>query len=397
MALRFHDPAKLALTLIALDGVAASLFLVSSDLPPGGALPKLIDDFRPDLIISDEPGAAEEVPQLRWTDELLAREHGIGYNSETEWVLATSGTTGSPKLVAHSLRSLMRTTKVGNERKLRWGQLYDLCRFAGVQVFLQGLLGGRVLLLPAQSASLDSRLRFLRDSQCEALSATPTLWRKVLMTSGMDDWPLKQITLGGEIADASILNALKARFPEARIAHVYASTEAGVGFSVSDGLPGFPLSYLEDGCMTIVEDRLFIATVGGTYLNYSQPIRDLNGFIDTGDVVQVVDERCIFLGRANGAINVGGNKLFPEEVETILLELDEIHAARVFAKPSPITGQIVVAELVVSDAQIEPKAIRKLALDHCASRLERWKIPAMIQIKASLENSASGKLDRKTA
>ena len=397
VALRFHDPARLALALLALDGVARRIFLVSADLQESDAK-KLIGDFEPTLTISDDPTLDLPNHSHRlWDAKLPDAEHGIEHDHQTDWTLATSGTTGMPKLIGHSLTSLMRTTKIGNERTWRWGQLFDMCRFAGVQVFLQGLLGGTALLLPPPSWSLDKRLTFLRENDCEALSATPTLWRKILMTIGASPWPLRQITLGGEIADASTLKALEARFPKTRIAHVYASTEAGVGFSVTDGLPGFPLSYLttpDRAHMKLVDGRLFLASHGMRFPSSSQLPVDADGFIDTGDVVQIVGDRCLFLGRANGAINVGGNKLFPEEVESVLLELEEISLARVFAKSNPIMGQIVVAEIVLKDRTCEPRSIRQLATSHCAERLERWKVPAMLQIKDSLENNASGKLNR---
>ncbi len=107
--------------------------------------------------------------------------------SQTHWVLSTSGTTGTPKLVAHTLESLTSTTKLDVQAgaAMRWGLVYDPARFAGLQLVLQALLGGGVLVVPPQE-SLAVQLAFMAKHGVNALSATPSLWRKILMTSGAE-------------------------------------------------------------------------------------------------------------------------------------------------------------------------------------------------------------------
>ncbi len=86
----------------------------------------------------------------------------------------------------------------------------------------------------------------LVESGANAVSATPSLWRQILQLPVSAGWDLKQITLGGEIADQRVLDALTSAFPGARIVHVFASTETGAAFSVKDGREGFPVTYLTD-------------------------------------------------------------------------------------------------------------------------------------------------------
>ena len=112
--------------------------------------------------------------------------------------------------------------------------LYDYTRFAGLQVLLQSIISGSVLIEPIFEYSLEKKIKNFIDHNCTHLSATPTLWRKILMTPDSDQINLLQATLGGEIADDKILSAVSKHFPNARIAHIFASTEAGVGFSVID-------------------------------------------------------------------------------------------------------------------------------------------------------------------
>src|SRR5207249_6402051 len=81
-----------------------------------------------------------------------------------------------------------------------------------------------------------------------SVSGTPSRWRSLLIGSARalaECRSIRQITLGGEISDQAILDALGRVLPAARITHVYATTEAGVLLSVSDRRAGFPAAWLD--------------------------------------------------------------------------------------------------------------------------------------------------------
>jgi acyl-CoA synthetase (AMP-forming)/AMP-acid ligase II len=409
VALRLKDAQKLALAIATLSGRAGRLFLLSYDTDHEIAR-TLLDRFRPDVVLTDQPSAMAETSAdvVPWTDsDLPVFPPALGAEvpeRQTGWVLATSGTTGVPKLVEHSFASLTRTVRSdpSSKRIERWGQLFNMCRFAGVQVLLQSLIGGNSLLLPDTAWPLDRQIEFLARNGCTALSATPTLWRKILMTPQSKALDLVQVTLGGEIADDQILRSLAGRFPNARIVHIYASTEAGAAFSVRDGRAGFPVRYLTEPPkgieIKIVDDRLYVRNgkVVPHYLGDDNRFADDEGFVDTGDAVRISGDRCYFLGRANGTINVGGNKLFPEEVEAVLLEHRSVRFARVSSKPSPITGQLVIADVVPLSDEADARALVRDLTAHCRDRLERWKVPASIRILSTLETNAGGKVARRS-
>ncbi|KFC71185.1 Benzoate-CoA ligase family protein [Devosia sp. LC5] len=399
VALRLTDPAKLALALLALDGFVERLLLLSADLADDLAA-SLSAQFGADAILTDlDGGLTPAVPnRLVWTGPTSAGpDQSPSPKTATEWTLTTSGTTGVPKLVTHTLASLSRTTKGAATAKYRWGQLYSMERFAGLQVFLQALLGGS-LVLPGTEWPLPRRLSYLADHECTALSATPTLWRKILMTPASASLAPMQITLGGEIVDDAILGALAARFPASRIVHIYASTEAGVGFSVKDGREGFPVEYLADAPggvqLKIVDGHLFIRNPAARTIAELDSASSDASFIDTGDAVAVIGERCYFLGRASGVINVGGNKLFPEEVEQVLLAHPAVKQARVWGIKSPITGQLVSAEIVPASQDYAIEELHKILHRYCTDRLEPWKMPAIIRVVDDLEVNAAGKVKR---
>ncbi len=319
--------------------------------------------------------------------------------TNTTWLLATSGTTGKPKLIEHSLATLCRTIKRDPLRgaEFIWGLLYDPCRFAGIQVFLQALLSSSVLSVP-DSMDFEAQVVALLKNRVNALSATPSLWRKLLMDGRVAELSLRQITLGGEIADQPILDALKHCFPDARIVHIYASTEAGSVFAINDGFAGFPISLL-DGVnapmpMRIREDGHLL--VKPLLLPDGHEIScriDADGYLDTQDLVKVQGNRVFFLGRASGAINVGGNKVNPEEVENIIREVDGVFDVRVYGKKSSMMGQIVAAEILPAKG-IKTELLTKKIQFHCRQVLEKWQIPAFLFFVKEFKESAAGKKER---
>jgi acyl-CoA synthetase (AMP-forming)/AMP-acid ligase II len=402
IALSFHDPLKLLTALIMLDARADRLLLLAADLP-GERVVELAHRSGMAAILTDRPDLARASSTILWPDAVgpcSARSTvGSGEAQRTGWVLATSGTTGTPKLVEHDFAALARSLRTGCDPGWRWGQMYDTARFAGLQVLLQAMAQG-VLLLPRPECSLAQKLAFLASEGVSAISATPTLWRKILMTPEAGRLQLRQATLGGEIADGPILAAIAARFPGTRVTHVYASTEAGASFAVTDGRPGFPLAMLQRSgsgpALKIVGNRLFVRSEDGSrnYVASDTSYADADGFVDTGDIVEVGKDRCLFRGRASGVINVGGDKVYPQEIEEVLLSHPDVRLAQVRAKSSPIIGQMVTAEIVTHDEVADVRELAKLLRAHCAQHLPRWKCPATIRFVSEVLADHSGKIRR---
>ncbi len=218
----------------------------------------------------------------------------------------------------------------------------------------------------------------------------------------------RYVRLSGEIADQAILDALKRQYPRAAIGHAYASTEAGVGFAVDDGREGFPVEFLQsekgdvrfkiaDGSLRIRSSR-----TASRYLGSAAPaLMDEEGFIDTGDLVEQRGDRCYFVGRRGGIINVGGLKVHPEEVEQVLNRHRSVKMSLVSARRNPITGAIVVADVVLSDeatgGDVPGDALKTDILAFCRVSLPSHKIPAAIRFVRGLEVTAAGKLVRQNA
>lgn len=406
IALHFMNPVELLKTVILMQGIAQQILFI-----PWGTEQKSVKMFLErsctSLYICDQPQQDQDLPDL----VTLTKTNSCSQNTnnapreniDTRWVVPTSGTTGTPKLVAHTLASLTRTTQHNSTigESITWGLLYDVTRFAGLQVFLQSLLGCSTLVLNNNETTIDTRLSTMAEAGVNALSATPTMWRKILMSSYAHKINLQQVTLGGEIADNTILRALKRQFTRARITHIYASTEAGVGFSVKDCLAGFPVSYINKAPNKIKikidsQGMMHLKPSGhqGVYLATEKKMADDQGYISTGDLVKEHNGRYYFLGRANGAINVGGNKVIPEEVEQVILMFPGVNIAHVAPKKSSFTGELVSAFIEIDSSIKDRKKYKKDLISFCKQHLDDFKVPAFIKFEDDMVVNFSGKLKR---
>jgi acyl-coenzyme A synthetase/AMP-(fatty) acid ligase len=405
------DPIAAATALIQLDGIARRIVLYPPDMPREH-LVYAARTAAADVIVTDEP-----VPQS--TDLQVACIGGKGRKIapsdldrssqiETEWILLTSGTTGLPKLAVHTLASL--TGAIGERApsdSIVWSTFYDIRRYGGLQIFLRAALGGTPLVLPGPQESSNDFLSRAAALGITHISGTPSHWRRALMSPSIDRISPSYVRLSGEIAGQALLNRLQSQFPQARIAHAFASVEAGVVFEVIDGLMGFPSEIIE-GTPQVemkVENGTLRVRSSRTASHYlgpdSPPLRDAEGFVDNGDALQLRDGRYYFLGRRDGTINVGGLKVHPEEVEAVINRHPEVSISLVRPKKSPITGSLVVADVVLKAPQqadaIGSQELQRNILQFCQSELALHKVPVTINFVPALAVAESGKLIRRHA
>jgi acyl-CoA synthetase (AMP-forming)/AMP-acid ligase II len=397
-----------ALALIELDGCARRLVILPPDAE-AAHLGALIAAAEIDAIVIDDGSprcAALDLPvRVTCTPSIIATQESPPGRLRTEWLLMTSGTTAVPKLVMHDLAGLTAALQARSpaDGAVAWGTFYDIRRYGGLQIFLRAVLGGTSLVLSSAGEPVADHLVRLVRHGVTHLSGTPSHWRRALMSPAIRKTPLRYVRLSGEIADQAILDKLSAVFPQATIGHAYASTEAGVGFDVNDGLTGFPAAYLDSiraGVeMKVADGSLHIRSRGTAsgYVGSKQRLTDADGFVDTGDIVERRGERYYFAGRKGGIINIGGLKVYPEEIEAVINRHPLVRMSLVRRKENPITGSVVVAEVVLTvegraAGQIE---VRDEILKFCREALPRHKVPAAISFVPELSIGASGKLARR--
>jgi len=295
--------------------------------------------------------------------------------------LFTSGTTGVPKKVSHGISNLVRMVRQSERHKHSvWAYAYNPTHIAGVQVFFQALLNCNAIV-DVFGLPRDMVLKRIEEYQVTNISATPTFYRMLLPMDRAHP-SVKRLTSGGERFDSALAEKILEGFPNAQMRNIYASTEAGSVLESKDDK--FTISDPQQ-CM-IRDDKLFIRR---SLLGLDSIVDE---WYDTGDLVQITDSvkgEFIFVSRANEMINVGGYKANPLEIEEALCSHPSIESARVWGKPNPVVGNILMAEVVCSTLCSEA-GIRAYLKD----KLQDFKIPRVIDFVESIVTTRSGKIKR---
>lgn len=310
----------------------------------------------------------------------------------------TSGTTGLLKLIPHTARTLNTFDRVRDLPGNSWFLPYQVGSYAWYQMIAMALFQPGQNLVPGDIGDLVGSFEAaLARGQVSAISSTPTFWRLVIMSideAVLAGAGLRSLTLGGEIVDQAILDRLSALYPDARIRHIYASSEAGAAIVVSDGKAGFDAALLDRDTgkngtgkigIRVDDGRLFVRS---PYSNRA----DAEGWVDTGDLVERRGDRLYFLGRdGHGMINVGGQKAFAPDIEAHLMAHPDVIWVRVSARKVPMMGSLPVADVVLA-RPMEPDAAELMLNAHCETRLADYAVPRMwtfldtVPMRASLKS-----------
>jgi acyl-CoA synthetase (AMP-forming)/AMP-acid ligase II len=313
-----------------------------------------------------------------------------------EVTVATSGTSGPPKLVDHSWDSLLAAARLSEQwHGLGWLLVYDATRWAGIQVWLQALLTGGRLVVPA-SRDPDVVARALAEEAVSILPATPTLLRRLLASADpaiLAGAALDRITLGGEAADGLLLEQAMKVFPAVKITQVYATTELGEVYRVADGRAGFPANWI--GKALPGGGRLAVRRDGELLVRLSRDTAE----IGTGDLVERRGDRYEFTGRRSDVIVVGGAKVYPKRVEEVIRGVPGVVEARVYGVPSGVTGELVAAEIVLASPLPEgqsPESLRAAVLETCRATLEPHSVPRIVDLVKQIATTPAGKTPRRS-
>jgi len=336
-------------------------------------------------------------------DDAAADDADLAHTAEgpQPLMIRTTGTTGLPKAARHDWRVLSQTVAgLRPAPDQRWLLAYGPQQFAGIQVLLHVVAIQATLVAPFPRQPRDGLDALLRDG-VTCVSATPTFWRFLLAEARSRKVtlpPLEQITLGGEASPADLLEELRATFPAARVSQVYASTELGSIASVRDGRPGLSVDALHSGSnptgnLRVEDGELWVRTAAGMlgYADHEAPgvpstpdtpdtPVTAGSWHPTGDLVEIVDDRVLFRGRRSEVINVGGVKVHPLPVEERIAALPDVAAARVFGRPSKMTGAIVAVEIVPAGGPSTDADALRLAVKEAVSDLPRAWQPRSVSL-----------------
>lgn len=303
-------------------------------------------------------------------------------------VLFSSGSTGKHKAAVHDLRALLKKFSVPRHcyRTLVFLQLDHI---GGVNTLFYTLSNAGAVVV-SEGRTPRQVCEAIATHRVELLPTSPTFLNLLLLSEEHqrhDLSSLKLITYGTEPMPEITLRKVHAVFPEVKLLQTYGLSELGILRSQSRESGSLWMRVGGEGFETkIVDGRLFIRASSAMlgYLNAPNPF-DAEGFFDTGDLAEVDGEWIRILGRKSEIINVGGNKVFPLEVENALLALPNVEDVAVHGEPNPITGQVVAAtiRLTVPEDAAAFKTRMKL---FCADKLAGYKVPAKVRFVDTLHS-----------
>jgi acyl-CoA synthetase (AMP-forming)/AMP-acid ligase II len=296
-------------------------------------------------------------------------------------VLFSSGSTGTHKAAVHDLGRLLH--KFQTPRHCYRTLVFLLLdHIGGVNTLLYTLSNGGAVVVPKERSPAAVAEAIARH-RVELLPTSPTFLNLLLLSGEAerhDLSSLKLITYGTEPMPESTLARLAVAFPAARLLQTYGLTELGILRSQSRGNSLWVRVGGEGYQTKVVDGRLFIKAESAMlgYLNAPAPF-DAEGYFDTGDRVEVDGDWLRILGRETEIVNVGGSKVYPAEVESVLLQLEGVLDAVVRGEPNAITGQVVAASVRLE--REEPLAQFKARMRlFCRDRLEPYKVPTRVSL-----------------
>jgi len=311
-------------------------------------------------------------------------------------VLFSSGSTGESKASVLDFDRLLAKFKVARPG-YRTLVFLLLDHIGGINTLFHVLCHGGTLATAADR-SPETVCATIEQHRIQLLPTTPTFMRMLLIADALrrhDLGSLEIVTYGTEPMPASTLAAVREALPWIRLKQTYGLSELGILPTQSRGSDSLWLKLGQDGFEHQIRDGILwlrseTAMLG--YLNAPSPF-DADGWFNTQDLVEVDGEYIRILGRKSEMINVGGEKVHPTEVENILLQFPNIKDATVSGRANPVTGQVVAAKITPLRPE-EPEQLKRQVRQFCRSRLEPYKVPAVIDVVAEDHHGARFKKSR---
>jgi acyl-CoA synthetase (AMP-forming)/AMP-acid ligase II len=304
-------------------------------------------------------------------------------------VLFSSGSTGKSKAALHNFRLLLEKFKTPRRPFVAITFLM-LDHIGGINTLFFSLANGGAAVTPP-GRTPEEVCAAIEKHQVDLLPTSPTFLNLLLLSDAHRSYDLRslrRITYGTEVMPESLLARIHEVFPDVELQQTYGLSELGILRSKSRDSGSLWMQVGGEGFAVRVQNgTLWIKAKSAMlgYLNAPSPFSE-DGWFDTGDAVEVDGEYLRVLGRTSELINVGGEKVYPAEVEAVLLEMPNVAEVSVFSAPSPITGQIVCARFSLRNPE-DPAAFRARVRAFAAGRLAAYKTPAKILVTQDAQYS----------
>lgn len=388
------SPSSISLFL-ALSGLGCIVVPLTRDATP--QLDRFADIAQAEVSVTTDDGDAAEV---RFLSNRPDHEHytTLRERGHPGLVLFTSGSTGESKAVVHDLDLILEKFKTPRPafRTIAF-LLFD--HIGGVNTMLH-TLSNAGCLVTIDDRRPEAVLATIEAHAVDLLPTSPTFLNLLLLSESHRDHDLSSlrlVTYGTEPMPQSTLRRFHELFPDIDLRQTYGLSEIGILRAKSRGPDSLWMKLGGEGIDTrlvegILQIRARSAMLG--YLNAPSSFTD-DGWFDTGDEVEVEGEYLRILGRSSDIINVGGEKVHPAEVESVIEEMSNVAQATVYAEPNPLVGEAVCARVTL----VNPESRKDFSVrmrQHCGERLLRHKVPVRVELVETHQHNERFKKQRRT-
>ena len=310
-------------------------------------------------------------------------------NKNSNVTLFSSGTTGKPKMMTQNLDNIFESHLVPrNQKKLKILIFLLFDHIGGLNTLISSIKRGMCLAI-SDSRNPDDIIKFLYKAKINILPTTPTFINMLLLSEEFASEKfdsVKLITYGTEKMPPGTLKKINELLPNTRLLQTFGTSETGIVKTISKSSDSLYFKIV-DSEYKVVDNELFLKTKTqiDKYEGLNSDCFTKDGWFKTGDIVDVDSDGYIkVISRKNNIINVGGLKVFPNEIEQIIYELDFIIEATIYGKPNAIVGNIVCLKAIV-DKGTNVKFAKKQIKSLCKNKLEKYKVPQKITIVSEVK------------
>lgn len=297
-------------------------------------------------------------------------------------ILFSSGSTGKPKAMIHNLDNLIDSYRDKKAKSMNMLVFLMFDHIGGLNTVFNALSMGATLIIPKEKDAKNI-CALIEKYKIVVLPSSPTFLNLILISGEHKNYDLsslRMITYGTETMPQSLLDKLKEAFVKVKFLQTFGTSETGISTTSSQSSGSLFMKLEDINCeYKIVENELWLrsSTQVLGYLNASMESFTNDGWFKTGDLVEADGEYIKIIGRSKEVINVGGQKVLPSEVESVILTLDAIDDVMVYGEANAITGQSVVCDVVLNRAV---ENIKKTIRLFCRDKIEAYKIPTRVNV-----------------
>ena len=305
-------------------------------------------------------------------------------------ILFSSGSTGAPKAMIHNLDTLVDSYGYKKQKQINMLVFLMFDHIGGINTMLNILSMNATMIIP-QNRNADDICQLIEEYKIAVLPSSPTFLNLILINRSYEKYDLsslRMITYGTETMPEGLLNRLKTVFSKVKFLQTFGTSETGIAATSSKSSSSTFMKIDDENLeYKIVDNELWLRSKTQIlgYLNRSMESFTNDGWFKTGDLVELDNEGFIkIIGRNKEIINVGGQKVLPSEVESVLLGMDEIEDCLVYGEQNAITGQSVSCDVVLKSG-VEADGLKILVRKFCKDKLDSFKIPTRVNVVQKTE------------